>query len=311
MDPFTRLPNDFVYKILFRTSLLDASRYAVIKSGFKSSVESDIKLQKSSSMDPFRRLSEDCVCEILSRTSQLDASRCAVISKGFNSAVESDIVWHKFLPSDYSEIVSRSVSPVVYRNNKELYFTLCHSPILLDAGKLSFSLEKRSGKKCYMIGAKELSIAWGETPMYWKWPSHTDSRFSEVALLRFVCWLDIRGKIETQMLSPNTLYGAYLVFKLTERAYGLESAKSIVRVVNDEADCDAEERASYVQLQGEGVPVRRGDGWMEIEMGNIYNDEGGDGEVEARLIEIWELHGKSGLIVEGIEFRPKMPPVGF
>ncbi|PIN17714.1 hypothetical protein CDL12_09624 [Handroanthus impetiginosus] len=255
-------------------------------------------------------------------------------TKGFNAASKSDIVWGRFLPSDYSQIVSRSVSPVVYDTKKELYLSLCHSPIVLDGGKLSFSLEKRSGKKCYMVGARELIISWGDNPSFWEWISYADSRFSEVGRLITVCWLDIRGKIKTQMLSPNTTYGAYLVFKLAERCYGLELANAVVRFVDNEADNDAEERAITVHLQqakarnrarrltgqvpvrilnvqngaqrqtGQ-VPERRSDGWMEIELGDFYNDEGYDGDVEARLIEIKRLYGKSGLIVEGIEFRPK------
>lgn len=74
--------------------------------------------------------------EILSRTSPLDASRFAAISKAFKSAADADYVWNSFLPLDWAEIVSRSVSPVVYATLKELYFSLCHSPILLDGGKL-------------------------------------------------------------------------------------------------------------------------------------------------------------------------------
>ncbi|KAL8524961.1 hypothetical protein ACS0TY_014548 [Phlomoides rotata] len=87
-------------------------------------------------IDPFAALPEDFVSEIWSRTSPLDASRFAVVSKDFKSAVESDAVWDRFLPVDFSEILSRSVSPVIHATKKDLYSTLSHSPILLDAGKL-------------------------------------------------------------------------------------------------------------------------------------------------------------------------------
>ncbi|PIN21762.1 hypothetical protein CDL12_05532 [Handroanthus impetiginosus] len=264
-------------------------------------------------MDSFTKLPEESVSEILSRTSPIDASRFAVISKGFNSAANSDTVWGRFLPSDYSQIISRSVYPVLYAAKKELYLSLCHSPILVDGGKLSFSLEKRSGKKCYMVGARELVISWGDAPVYWEWISYADSRFSEVAQLRFVCWLDIRGKIKTQMLSPHATYGAYLVFKLAERCHGLQSADAVVRFVDVEADNDAEKRAGVVHLQQDNgsprqsgqLPVRRSDGWLEIELGKFCNGRGDNGDAEARLMEIEVLSGKSGLIVEGIEFRPK------
>lgn len=140
-------------------------------------------------------------------------------------------------------------------------------------------------------------------------------RFEEVAELQSVCWLDIRGKIDTRMLSRNTKYGAYLVFKLAERCNGLRSANAVVRFVNVETDSDAEGRAGVVRLQrgrrngstlrsGE-VAVRRSDGWMEIEMGSFCSGGGDEGDVEARLMEIHNGNWKSGLIVEGVDFRPK------
>lgn len=40
-------------------------------------------------------------------------------------------------------------------------------------------MEKKSGKKCYLVGARELGIAWGvDTPWYWEWKSHPESRSS-------------------------------------------------------------------------------------------------------------------------------------
>lgn len=50
----------------------------------------------------------------------------------------------------------------------------------------------------------------------------------------------------------------------------------------------------------------RGDGWMEVEMGHFFNDGGVDhGAVVFSLMEIDNYTSKSGLIVEGIELRPK------
>ncbi|KAL2242547.1 UNVERIFIED_CONTAM: F-box protein [Sesamum indicum] len=48
----------------------------------------------------------------------------------------------------------------------------------------------------------------------------------------------------------------------------------------------------------------RGDGWMEIELGKFYNDDSDDGEVEAWFTQISSPIGMSGLVVEGVEFRP-------
>lgn len=49
----------------------------------------------------------------------------------------------------------------------------------------------------------------------------------------------------------------------------------------------------------------RDDGWMEAELGEFYIDEGEDGEVEMSLMEVRGGHWKKGLIIQGIEIRPK------
>ena len=47
-----------------------------------------------------------------------------------------------------------------------------------------------------------------------------------MAKLRTTYWLEIHGKIKTEILSPNTKYGAYLIMKISNRAYGLDSIPS-------------------------------------------------------------------------------------
>ncbi|KAK1560938.1 hypothetical protein Q3G72_032535 [Acer saccharum] len=50
---------------------------------------------------------------------------------------------------------------------KELYFCTCHN--LIHNGKMSFWLDLSSGKKCYMISARELYIENGDSTLYWVW----------------------------------------------------------------------------------------------------------------------------------------------
>jgi len=40
----------------------------------------------------------------------------------------------------------------------------------------SFQLERKSGKKCYMLAARSLAIVWGDDERYWNWISLPDSR---------------------------------------------------------------------------------------------------------------------------------------
>ncbi|KAL0286297.1 UNVERIFIED_CONTAM: hypothetical protein Sradi_7152400 [Sesamum radiatum] len=48
----------------------------------------------------------------------------------------NDDDWERFLPPDYREIVSRSVSPLNYATRKELYLKIYDFPILIDGGEL-------------------------------------------------------------------------------------------------------------------------------------------------------------------------------
>ncbi|KAL5718301.1 hypothetical protein ACHQM5_011217 [Ranunculus cassubicifolius] len=257
-------------------------------------------------------LPEGCMTHIISFTSPEDACVSAIVSSAFRSAADSDLVWGKFLPTDYIDIISNSVSPLSlsdFSSKKELYFRLCNDPIFLDGGTKYFNLDKRSGKKCFTIGARGLGIAWGDTPQYWIWRSHSDSRFAEVAELRSVFWLKIWGTIDTRVLSLKTIYAAYLVIQLAENTYRLDHPVDVWINLVGEAGNVSETRSVYLKQPsarraGIVVPSMRVDGWMEIEIGEFYNDQGDDGEVVMNLFH-HDGSSRSGLIVQGIELRPK------
>ncbi|CAI9776094.1 unnamed protein product [Fraxinus pennsylvanica] len=100
-----------------------------------------------------------------------------------SSSTVNDTDWERLLPPDYEDIISRSVNPVAYATKEDLYTSLV-------------------AHLFYLMEAK------------WKLTPHVGSRFSMVAELRDIWALDIQGKIETQMLSPNTRYAAFLVYRL-------------------------------------------------------------------------------------------------
>nr|CAN62661.1 hypothetical protein VITISV_027495 [Vitis vinifera] len=159
-------------------------------------------------------LPEGCIARILACTSPRDACRMSVVSPEFLSAAESDALWQTFLPDDYQEIIggsSESSARLDFSSKKELFFRLCNSPLLIDGGKKSFWLDKESGKKCYMLAGRELTIIWSSIPI-----------FSEVANLKLVWWLEINGKMNTCILSPRTNYVVYLVFQRNDRFHGFE-----------------------------------------------------------------------------------------
>ncbi|AES61118.2 phloem protein [Medicago truncatula] len=189
-----------------------------------------------------------------------------------------------------------------------------------------------------MLSARSLFIVWGDTLRYWKWTSVPDSRFSEVAELVSVCWFEIRGWINTIMLSPKTLYGAYLVFKSSASGtYGFEyqpCEASIVIAGGDTVernvflDVERGRRLRYQivhRFRTTGIftrlrplvepiesvddmqkhPKERADGWLEMELGEFFNEGGNDKEVEIGVCEVKGGGWKGGLVVQGIEIRSK------
>ncbi|KAM1454186.1 hypothetical protein FF1_003690 [Malus domestica] len=272
-------------------------------------------------------LPEGCIATIVSLTTPRDAGTMSLVSRSFRSAAGCDPVWDKFFPPDIDTVLSSSSlsmsvqqlhvsSSSASLTKKEQYLALRDNPVLIEQGKLSFSLDKWSGKKCYMIAARALSIVWSGTPQYWKWISLPDSRFEEVAELVTVCWLEIRGQIQTRMLSPSTLYKTYLVLKSIPRAYGFDSHASEVTIgligekpTKQKVFLDAHRGHTKAFQPGEineaQYPKERNDWWLEIEMGE-YFCQGGEGE-ELEMV-CWGHQGghwKGGLIFQGIDIRPK------
>nr|XP_016469510.1 PREDICTED: F-box protein PP2-B11-like [Nicotiana tabacum] len=141
------------------------------------------------------------------------------------------------------------------------------------------------------IAARDLTITWVNNPQFWTWKT-VDPNI-EVAELRSVNWLDIYGKIETKNLIQTTSYAVYLVFKLTDNPRGLERSIASLRFVKEVAkDARIEGTTVFIskkkELPGElgRFPHLRSDGWLEIKLGEFFNNLGDDGEVEMRLMEI-------------------------
>ncbi|KAM0040458.1 putative phloem protein [Helianthus debilis subsp. tardiflorus] len=278
----------------------------------------------------FNMLPEDCISIVLSLTSPPDASRFMLVSSSLRSAAESDIVWDRFLPSDLPRILSRSHTQLNVSSKKELYFQLCDS-ILMDGGIRSFSLDKVSGRKCWILSARALSISSSNEPNHWTWTANSTSRFSEVIELKTITNMEIEGRIQTEDLSTNTTYCAYLIVRVSDHSFGLDSipcettiSSSTCSVTNIAYLCPLDEQKQQIGslffmnrrrmmekrvVEGEcRRPSKRGDGWMEIELGEFFVGEKSEG-VKMNLTEVKGQQLKGGLIIEGIEVRPKCEQV--
>lgn len=118
-------------------------------------------------------LPEDCIAKILSLTTPLDVCRLSAVSSIFRSAAGSDDVWNHFLPADFP---AGFAAPAGLPTRKQLFFSLVDNPLLINGTLLSFSLERKSGNKCYMMAARALNIVWGHEQRYWHWISLPNTR---------------------------------------------------------------------------------------------------------------------------------------
>ncbi|MBA0588470.1 hypothetical protein Gorai_001571, partial [Gossypium raimondii] len=165
-----------------------------------------------------------------------------------------------------------------------------------------------------MLGSKALSMIWllRDTFMPFPWISTSlpglSDRFPEVANINLVWWIEVKGKIETRNLSPNTNYVIYLVFKLRDRHTIELKHRTVGLHVNDDRVASWELRRVLIDpYRCEALYIRdRGDGWMEVEMGQFLNECGDDRTLEFSLRETdtSNFHNR-GIIIEGIELRPK------
>ncbi|KAG6676179.1 hypothetical protein I3842_15G139900 [Carya illinoinensis] len=236
-------------------------------------------------MDITKTLPEECIANIISGTSPREACRLSLVSRAFESAGTSSPMWERFLPPGYQEIISSfsSSSKNIMLTKKNLYFHLCNNPILIgNRNNMSFQIDKKSGKKFLILVARG---------------------FSEVGHLRNVCWLDIKSRVETKILSPKTKYGAYSIYSMTGKRGDATNAYLNPRMWSLKSN---EEVLLFNRLVGR-LPVQREDMWLELEIGEFYNGSQvyDHGEVEMCLKEVQVLNDMSGLVVHGIELRPR------
>ncbi|KAI3459634.1 hypothetical protein Pfo_016297 [Paulownia fortunei] len=158
--------------------------------------------------------------------------------------------------------------------------------------------------------ARELTITHQDNQKHWKFTQYPGATTIEVAELVEVYWLDIKANVDVKNLHKKTSYAAFLVFKLDDTK-NLERATASVTFAKEKSDQGADEgylvfldKVRRSPKQNGRFPECRGDGWMEIKLGEFFNNLGDDGEVEIRLREINTENLKYGLAVRGFDVRP-------
>ncbi|KAJ4702425.1 Phloem protein 2-like protein [Melia azedarach] len=76
-----------------------------------------------------------------------------------------------------------------------------------------------------MFFARDLKIAWGEDSRYWRWihvEGKSTSMLVDAAELIRVCFLEVRAKFDTRILSPGIKYEVAFVMMIKDNGEGWE-----------------------------------------------------------------------------------------
>ncbi|KAL0792835.1 hypothetical protein Bca101_064212 [Brassica carinata] len=256
------------------------------------SVKSEVRWFQSLESSPFDDLPEDCVAYIISLTTPRNACVASSVSKTFRSTTESNSVWEKFLPKpcSYSWVASFHVE-------EGALFHFVQQP----CSNRKWTKEKASGKRCIMLSARQLAITWGNSPQYWQWISIPEARFKEVPELVTGCPFKINGALKAKILSPDTRYSAYVIYKAKDQIPDVQKSFGVGLIEHETPEGKKWERQYLTKLE------KRRDGWMEVKFGEFLNHRGFMDDrykIGFYINEIKYSYWTPGFIIQGIEFRP-------
>ncbi|KAJ9537416.1 hypothetical protein OSB04_030149 [Centaurea solstitialis] len=232
---------------------------------------------------------------------------------------ESDKDWEQKLPKDYEQIIKWSKDSMEWTTKKELYIHFCKG-FLINNGEEWFSLHE-NGKKCYMLPARAIL-----KESDWRWKPARESRFEEVACDPFTSF-GIVCTIKSKILSPETKYACYLVFKITKDHHVFEAP---TKVMDKDFHLNARHVADFwfIYLHSppppiirsklerstrhnqfnrhkmKGLPQQRNDGWMEVQVWEFTTST--ITEMISMRFHFINSASRSliGLTIQGIEFKP-------
>ncbi|KAK9075450.1 hypothetical protein SSX86_003773 [Deinandra increscens subsp. villosa] len=271
--------------------------------------------------------------------------------------IDSDANWEEKLPSDYEDIMKWSTISVQWTTKKEAYSIICKGLLINDGQTFGDTLDHpakiflkpatkhddtspirlkrqpdrltchsswlsldQNGKKSHMLSTRAVRIS----SMYDDEESgyilsSPESRFGEV--VHWVSWtLNIYTEIQSQLLSSETTYASYLVYKIQKHQSIFEAPLEVkidlfsdnrwyvylvspqTPVIRPKVDQNTHNPVNRPRIKG--IPQRRNDGWMEVQIWEFQTAV--TTEMIPMHIKLRASGGKdlSGLIIEGFEFRP-------
>ncbi|GJV23344.1 kinase-like domain, phloem protein 2-like protein [Tanacetum coccineum] len=230
----------------------------------------------------------------------------------------SDTYWEQKFPDEYEEIINLSKDSLRWTTKKELY-SIFRRGFLLGNGQQWFAVDKH-GKKCLMLSAKATCVIDGKNLAC---KSLNETRFGEVLVVAATDEFRISGQIKSEVVSPETNYACYLVYKLPQDQSTFE-APLFVRKIDGNNDhlgwyiylvsppdtpvigpkVDENTHKVLDRHKVNAVPQQRSDSWMEVQ---VWEFETGTTTNTFSMYLVFEHPGEknlTGLMVQGIELRP-------
>ncbi|GJZ83059.1 kinase-like domain, phloem protein 2-like protein, partial [Tanacetum coccineum] len=197
--------------------------------------------------------------------------------------------WEPKLPKDYKEIIQMSKCPDDYSTiKKEELYNIFSNGILLQQDKVLLSFVG-NGERNEIVSATMFSYI-NSCPHELK--SLQESRFETVVEILDITDLNIEIKTRAQFLSPNVVYGVYLVFKFCDSRNF--SSKPVYVNLKYRKGCKSM-HAYFATLRDEQ--------WMMIELHRFLSQK--EDVIFEFLLESFSSYycGDAAVYVEGIEFR--------
>ncbi|XP_056176596.1 protein PHLOEM PROTEIN 2-LIKE A1-like [Syzygium oleosum] len=159
-------------------------------------------------------------------------------------------------------------------------------------------VDEELNRNCLMVLAPALSITWGNDRRYWTWPEEGESCYwgnenLPVAELGRVCWLEIKGKCETIVLSPRTMYEVAIFVKMGSRNHGWEIPVNLSLQLPD-----GNKQGRMARLDS-----LKKETWTPLSIGKFETTPKTIGEISFSLTQT-DGHWKSGLRVKGVVITP-------
>nr|XP_043630330.1 uncharacterized protein LOC122601651 [Erigeron canadensis] len=234
------------------------------------------------------------------------------------------------LPSDYAELTKLSKDNMQGKTHKELYYLLRNGFLIHTNDEKWFSVSK-SMKKRHMLPAKVV-LQKGSTSnfLFWMqqftWKSSPESRFELVAECCKIKEFTVECELESQLLSLETTYACYLVYKLPTNP---SLVSGLLQIDDKTRQGKSNQKLQVVDLltpthipfirrrvdephdipkrtrRIKGHPKLRKDGWLEIQICDfIYTDATQKPITMHCHVKNYDRCNLTGLLVQGIEFRP-------